>query len=90
MSKEQYLKLFDASIKFGTNYFTYNIPMTECKECGHIVNSPVTECPKCKSDKLTYYTRIIGYLTCVDNWSLPRMKEFRKRIFGDKTINKIY
>lgn len=89
LSKEQYLKLFDAAIKFGTNYFTYNIPITECKECGHIVNSPVTECPKCKSDKLTYYTRIIGYLTCVDNWSLPRMKEFRKRLFGDKTINNV-
>lgn len=60
LSKEQYLKLFDAGIQFGTNYFTYNIPMTECKECGHVVNAPVTECPKCHSKKLRYWTRIIG------------------------------
>ena len=60
LSKEQYLKLFDAGIQFGTNYFTYNIPMTECKECGHVVNAPVTECPKCHSKRLRYWTRIIG------------------------------
>lgn len=86
LSKEQYLKLFDAGIQFGTNYFTYNIPMTECKVCGHVVNAPVTECPKCHSKKLKYWTRIIGYLTCVDNWPLPRLKEFYKRLFGDTTI----
>lgn len=86
LSKEQYLKLFDAGIQFGTNYFTYNIPMTECKECGHVVNAPVTECPKCHSKKLRYWTRIIGYLTCVENWPLPRLKEFYNRLFGDKTI----
>lgn len=60
--------------------------MTECKECGHVVNAPVTECPKCHSKKLRYWTRIIGYLTCVDNWPLPRLKEFYNRLFGDKTI----
>ena len=86
LSKEQYLKLIDCGIQFGTNYFTYNIPMTECKECGHVVNAPVTECPKCHSKKLEYWTRIIGYLTCVDNWPLPRLKEFYKRLFGDHTI----
>lgn len=86
LSKKQYLELFDAGIQFGTNYFTYNIPMTECKECGHVVNAPVTECPKCHSKKLRYWTRIIGYLTCVENWPLPRLKEFYNRLFGDKTI----
>lgn len=60
LSKEQYLKLIDCGIQFGTNYFTYNIPITECKECGHIVNAPVEECPKCHSKKLKYWTRIIG------------------------------
>lgn len=89
LSKEQYLKLFDAGIQFGTNYFTYNIPMTECKECGHVVNAPVTECPKCHSKKLRYWTRIIGYLTCVENWPLPRLKEFYNRLFGDKTIKEL-
>ena len=89
LSKEQYLKLIDCGIQFGTNYFTYNIPMTECKECGHVVNAPVAECPKCHSKKLRYWTRIIGYLTCVENWPLPRLKEFYNRLFGDKTIKEL-
>lgn len=86
LSSEQYSKLVDDAIRFGTNYYTYNIPVTECAECGHVVNAPVEECPKCHSKKLKYWTRIIGYMTCVNNWSTERAKEFHKRFFGDKTI----
>lgn len=86
LSAEQYSKLVDDAIRFGTNYYTYNIPVTECAECGHVVNAPVEECPKCHSKKLKYWTRIIGYMTCVNNWSTERAKEFHKRFFGDKTI----
>ena len=86
LAKEQYSKLVDDAIKFGTNYYTYNIPVTECAECGHVVNAPVKECPKCHSKKLKYWTRIIGYMTCVNNWSTERAKEFHKRLFGDKII----
>lgn len=82
LSKEQYLKLIDNAINFGTNYFTFNIPMTECKKCGHVVNAPVDECPVCHSKELSYWVRIIGYLTKVENWSLARIKEFKKRIYG--------
>lgn len=59
LSKEQYLKLLDYAKDVGANYFTFNIPMTEC-ECGHVVNAPVKACPKCGSGKLRYWTRIIG------------------------------
>ena len=79
LSKEQYLKLLDFAVEQGTNYFTFNIPMSECKDCHHVVNAPITECPICKSKNIKYYTRIIGYLTAVDNWSVERQKEFKHR-----------
>lgn len=79
LSKEQYLKLLDVAKDEGCNYFTFNIPISECKECHHVVNGPITECPKCKSKDIKYYTRIIGYLTAVDNWSIDRQEEFKHR-----------
>lgn len=83
LSKEQYLKLIDIAIQDGSNYFTFNIPMSECAECGHIVNAPIKECPKCHSTKIKYWTRIIGYLTCVNSWSNARQEEFTHRIYSD-------
>lgn len=81
LSKEQYLKLMNIAKEEGCNYYTFNIPISECKECHHIVNAPIKECPICHSKSLKYYTRIIGYLTAVDNWSSPRQEEFEKRIY---------
>lgn len=83
LSKEQYIKLLDIARVEGCNYFTFNIPMSECKDCGHVVNAPIEECPKCKGTNIKYWTRIIGYLTAVDNWSKARQIEFTKRIYGD-------
>ena len=83
LSKEQYKKLMHIAMENGTNYFTFNIPMSKCKECGHVVNAPVKECPKCHSKNIRYYTRIIGYLTGVDNWSEAMQKEFGDRYFSD-------
>ena len=60
LSREQYDKILDFCIKEGVNYFTFNIPMSECKECGHTVNAPITKCPKCGSTKIDWWTRIIG------------------------------
>lgn len=83
LSKEQYIKLIDFAIGEGVNYFTFNIPMSECNDCKHVVNAPITECPICHSKHISYYTRIIGYLTKVDNWSKDRQIEFTKRIFNN-------
>lgn len=79
----------NVAAKEGCNYFTFNIPMSECKNCGHIVNAPIKKCPKCSSDDIKYYTRTIGYLTAVDNWSSAMQEEFTQRIFTDKTIKEI-
>ena len=82
LSKEQYLKLIDFAIQEGTNYFTFNIPISECKSCGHVVNAPIQECPKCGSNKIDYWTRIIGYLRPVSAFSNPRKIEQKKRVYS--------
>ena len=81
LTEDQYMHIIDYAAKVGCNYFTFNIPMSECTECGHIVNAPVHKCPKCGSDKVKYWTRIIGYLTAVPSWSQGRQDEFKLRIF---------
>lgn len=89
LSESQYEKLLQYAAQVGCNYFTFNIPMSKCDDCGHAVNAPISKCPKCGSTHITYYTRIIGYLTAVKNWSDPMQKEFTQRIFTDKTIGEI-
>lgn len=88
LSKQQYLHLLDVAKDEGTSYFTFNIPMSQCRECGHVVNAPIDECPICHCRHIKYYTRIIGYLVCVDNWSDPRQLEFaiRKYKSGDRSF----
>lgn len=60
LSKQQYLHLLDVAKDEGTSYFTFNIPMSQCRECGHVVNAPIDECPICHCRHIKYYTRIIG------------------------------
>lgn len=85
LSKQQYLKLIDFAITNGTNYFTFNIPMSECKDCGHVVNAPIKECPICNSKNIDYWTRIIGYLRPVSAFSNPRQIEQKQRTYS-KTL----
>ena len=82
LSETQYTKLIDFAIEQGTNYFTFNIPISECKKCGHVVNAPVEKCPKCGSENIDYWTRIIGYLRPVSAFSNPRKIEQKKRIYS--------
>ena len=84
LSKEQYKQLMHVAMESGTNYFTFNIPISKCKDCNHVVNAPITECPTCHSNNIKYYTRIIGYLSAVDNWSEAMQKEFKDRYFSDE------
>ena len=81
LSKEQYLKLIELACKEGTNYFTFNVPNSECDECGYITKHPIDVCPKCGSDHIIKYDRIIGYLTAIKNWEAPRKIEQNKRIY---------
>ena len=88
LSEAQYEKIMDYCITTGTSYFTFNIPISECKDCGHVVNAPVDCCPECHSTNIDYWTRIIGYLRPVSDWSSVRKQEFAKRQFNTKGIEK--
>lgn len=81
LTSKQYDVLLRHAAKVGCQYLTFNIKMMQCNECGHIVNRPVGKCPNCGSENLTVWTRIIGYLTAVKNWSEGRRIEFKSRVF---------
>jgi ribonucleoside-triphosphate reductase len=81
LSYEQYRKILDFAGKVGCNYFTFNVPNSECAECGFISKRPITECPKCHSHNINYYDRVIGYLTKIKNWSEGRQIEQKTRIY---------
>lgn len=81
LSKTQYKVILKYAAKKGCKYFTFNVPNSECENCGYITKVPIKECPKCKSKKITLWDRVIGYLTPVKNWSEGRRKEFKQRVF---------
>lgn len=60
LSKEQYTKLLEYSVKVGNNYITFNVPQTQCDDCKFIAKHPFKVCPKCGSTNTTLWTRIIG------------------------------
>jgi ribonucleoside-triphosphate reductase len=81
LSAEQYYKLLCFAGEVGCQYFTFNIPNTECDECGFITKVPVTSCPKCRSKKVSWWDRVIGYMTKISNWSEGRRIEQKTRIY---------
>lgn len=82
LSKEQYLKLIDFAIGQGTNYFTFNIPNSQCDDCHFITKHPIKVCPKCGSSHITQYTRIIGYLRPITAFGSDRKIEAEKRTYS--------
>lgn len=83
LTEEQYRKLIKYAAEVGCKYFTFNVPNSECDDCGYITKVPITECPKCGSRKISYYDRVIGYLTKISNWSKGRQQEQKTRVYQD-------
>lgn len=81
-SYEQCKKLIKFAAEQGCQYFTFNIPNSECQDCGWIGKRPVDTCPKCGSKHIDLYDRIIGYLTRIRNWADARKIEQTKRIYS--------
>ena len=86
LSVKQYEHILEYAAKNGCQYFTFNIPNSECQDCGFITKHPIDKCPRCSSTHISYYDRIIGYLTKISNWSDGRQKEQKLRIY--ETVNK--
>ena len=83
LSIPQYRQLLRVAAREGCNYFTFNIPNTLCKDCGHIDKRYLKECPHCHSKNVDYLTRIIGYLKRVSNFSQDRQKEAGRRFYDN-------
>jgi len=82
LTKEQYRKLMQIAIKTGCPYFTFNIPNTVCRDCGHISKHMLKKCPKCGSENLDWATRVIGYLKLISSFSEARQKEAALRYYA--------
>lgn len=81
LTAKQYEYILKYAAEEGCNYLTFNVPQTECVDCGFITKHPIDKCPKCESTNLAYYDRIIGYLTKITNWSDGRQKEQKTRVY---------
>ena len=81
LSKEQNKIMLKYAAEHGCQYFTWNVPNSECTECGWIGKTPVDKCPNCGSEKIDYYDRVIGYLTRIKNWSDGRQIEQKTRVY---------
>lgn len=84
LSKEQYTKLLEYAVQVGNNYITFNVPQTQCDDCGFIAKHSFLTCPKCGSSHNTIWLRIIGYLRPTKVWSKDRQKEGSNRMFAKK------
>lgn len=81
-SYKQCKLLLEYAAKVGCQYFTFNIPNSECQDCGFITKVPIKECPKCGSRYIDLYDRVIGYLTRIKNWSEGRQIEQKTRVYS--------
>lgn len=84
LTKEQYKYLIKYAAEVGCKYFTFNVPNSECQDCGYITKVPISKCPKCNGINIDYYDRIIGYLTKINNWSEGRQKEQKLRVYKNE------
>lgn len=82
LSTEQYKKLITYCAEVGCTYFTWNVPNSECRDCGFITKVPIDKCPHCGSTNIDLYDRVIGYLTRIRNWSSGRQIEFKDRTYA--------
>ena len=80
LTTEQYKKILKYAADNGCQYLTFNVPNSECADCGYIAKLPIEKCPKCGSEKIFSWNRIIGYLTKVANWSEGRRIEYKTRV----------
>lgn len=81
LTKEQYKKLLKYAAEEGCQYLTFNVPNSECDDCGFITKHSIDVCPHCGSKHISKYDRIIGYLTKIANWQEARQIEQKTRVY---------
>ena len=76
-----YLKLFNLAATTGCNYWTTNVKVTFCCECGAVNKLTLDYCTICSSTSVKHATRVIGYLKLIDNFSAKRRIEEKMRYY---------
>jgi ribonucleoside-triphosphate reductase len=84
LNTEQYRKILKYAAENGCSYLTFNVPNSECQDCGFITKVPIKKCPKCGSENIDLYDRVIGYLTKIKGWSKGRQIEQKTRVYSHK------
>jgi ribonucleoside-triphosphate reductase len=83
ITSEQFHKLFDIALKTKTVYWAVNYVYIQCENNHYFIGNNSTEkCPVCESNKLNYFSRVVGFITNVNNWIEKRRDwEFPNRKF---------
>lgn len=89
LSSKQYYRLLKHAAKVGCQYFTFNIPNSECEDCHYITKVPITKCHRCGSENISLWDRPIGYLSKIRNWSKGRQIEQKTRVYEKEDNIKI-
>ena len=76
--------MIDVALHYGTSYFTFNIPNSECDDCHFITKHPIKVCPKCGSTHISWWTRVIGFLRPIKYFDKERYKEAQTRFYAKK------
>lgn len=80
--------LINSTLKQGVVYFAVNYLLKEC-ENHHMFVGNVDKCPICGGEIDGTYTRVVGFLTKVDNW-IPERRNVdfpNRQFYGDVKIN---
>jgi len=78
---ETMANLIEICAKKGVVYFAINYVLQECED-GHLSVGNIETCPLCGKKITGKYTRVVGFLTKVNNWNeVRREKDFPNRQF---------
>ena len=87
MPVEEYRRLIDRAVINKVKYFSINYVFDECVN-GHYTRSTTDKCAVCGSDITHRYTRVVGFMTAVENWNKTRREhDFPKRKFYTEKDN---
>ena len=78
VSKETMKDFVISTLGAGVKYFAFNYKINQCKDCSHIFVGEHEVCPECGSKELEKFTRVVGFLTKISQWSQTRQEEDRQ------------
>ncbi len=80
LTKEQMKTLITTAAKMGCIYYAVNMAICRCNTCNKLFVGKFDKSP-CHDASMTYFIRVVGFLTPVDSWIKERREEFTERQF---------